>query len=170
MFGVLHGGLARWHRANPVACLRVESLYATPVLLSGLASLVLSNKQENLLDHYYKVHIERLLKLHQATPAPVVFLLAGCLPFKAIHHLRMVTLFSQLCRLRDGDNVLARKASCFFSSAQTCSKSWFRKLRSLFLFYGLPHPSKWVTSPPTKSYMKRLVKPAVISYYCKPST
>ena len=50
------------------------------VLLSGLASLILTSKEEKLLNQHYKVHLQRLLKLHQATPAPVVFFLAGCLP------------------------------------------------------------------------------------------
>ena len=41
---VMYAGLARGHRANIAACLRIESVYGTAVLLSGLASLVLSSK------------------------------------------------------------------------------------------------------------------------------
>ena len=74
VFSVLHAGLAKGHRANPSAYLKVESIYVVSVLLSGLASLVLSSKEEKLLDQYYKVHIQRVLRLHQATPAPVGFL------------------------------------------------------------------------------------------------
>jgi hypothetical protein len=88
VFAVLHAGLARKHRANPAAALRVEAVYGIAVLLSGLACMVLSSKEEKILDQYYKVHIQRILKLHQATPAPVVFLLAGCLPLPAQLHLR----------------------------------------------------------------------------------
>ena len=46
---VLHAGLARSHRANPSQSLKMEKLYATPVLFSGLASLVLSKDDVNLL-------------------------------------------------------------------------------------------------------------------------
>ena len=55
MFAVLHAGLAKKHRANPAAALRVEAVYGIAVLLSGLACLVLSNKEEKILDQYYKV-------------------------------------------------------------------------------------------------------------------
>ena len=40
--GVLHTGMARGHRGNPAASLRVDKLYAIPVLLSGIARLVLT--------------------------------------------------------------------------------------------------------------------------------
>ena len=120
VYSLLHAGLAKKHRANPAASLRIEVVFAMPVLLSGLASLVLSTKEEKQLDQHYKIHIQRLLRLHQATPAPVVFLLAGCLPLPAQLHLRMFTLFGQLCRLRGGDNILAKHASNIFSSANLC--------------------------------------------------
>ena len=74
VYGLLSAGMAKGHRANPAASLRVEMVYGVPVLLSGLASLVLSAKDERLLAHQYKVHLQRLLRLHQATPAPVVFI------------------------------------------------------------------------------------------------
>ena len=105
MYGLQYAGLARGHRGNPYASLRVEAVYGLPVLLSGLASLVLSTKEEQMLDQHYKVYIQRLLRLHQATPAPVVFFLAGCLPLLPLLHLRIFSLFGQLCRLRSGDNI-----------------------------------------------------------------
>ena len=42
MGAILSAGLARRHRGNPAAAVRVHNLYCTPVLFSGLASLVLS--------------------------------------------------------------------------------------------------------------------------------
>ena len=47
--GILHEGLAKNHRGNPYFSLKLENLYALPVLLSGLASLVLSVKDFSLL-------------------------------------------------------------------------------------------------------------------------
>ena len=129
VFSVLHSGIALHHRANPAASLRVESCYGVPVLLSGLATLVLTTKEEKILDQHFKVHIERLLRLHQSTPSPVVFFIAGCLPFTARLHMRMLSLFGQLCRLRDGNNLLAKYAANLFSSATPAKKSWFWKLR-----------------------------------------
>ena len=39
---ILSMGLSRRHRANPVAALRAESIFSTPVLFSGIASLYLT--------------------------------------------------------------------------------------------------------------------------------
>ena len=153
------------HRANPAASLRVETVYGVPVILSGLASLVLSTKEENMLGQHYKVHLERLLRLHQATPAPVVFMLAGCLPLPAQIHLRMFSLFGQLCRLRDGNNILAIRARDIFSSALVSSKSWFWKIRQLCLQYGVPHPLEWLSSRPSKLHVKSMSKAAVHQYW-----
>ena len=165
VYAVLHAGLAKGHRANPAACIRVETVFAAPVILSGLASLVLTIKEENILDQHYKVHLQRLLRLHQATPAPVVFFLAGCLPLPAQLHLRMFSLFGQLCRLRGGDNILAKHATNIFASANPSSKSWFWKLRSLCLQYGLPPPITWLSTRPTKLQVKSVAKSAVLQFW-----
>ena len=42
LFSVISCGMARNHRGNPAASLRVESCYSAPKLFSGLASLLLS--------------------------------------------------------------------------------------------------------------------------------
>ena len=73
--------------------------------------MVLSVKDERLLDMHFKVHLQRLLRLHQAITAPVVFFLSGCLPISAQLHLRMFSVLGQLCRLRGGDNILAKHFS-----------------------------------------------------------
>ena len=112
-----------------------------------------------------RLSAHRLLRLHQATPDPVVFLLAGCLPFQALLHLGMISLFGQLCRLRDGDNILVRHASSIFSSASSSSKSWFWKLRQICLMYSLPHPSSWLNTKPSKLQVKQLAKAAVRQYW-----
>ena len=165
VYSVLHAGLAKGHRANPAAALRVEAVYGISVLLSGLASLILSSKEEKILDQYYKVYLQRLLKLHQATPAPVVFLLAGCLPLPAKLHLRIFSLFGQLCRLREGDNILANHARNIYSSSCSTSKSWFWKLRQLCLQYGLPHPSDWLLAQHSKLQVKKMARAAVLEFW-----
>jgi hypothetical protein len=165
VFAVLHAGLGKGHRANPAASLRIETVFAVPVLLSGLASLVLTAKEEKILGQHHKVHLQRLLRLHQSTPEPVVLFLAGCLPIQAQLHLRMFAMFGQLCRLRDGDNILAKHALYVFSSGSSNSKSWFWRIRTLCLQYGLPHPSYWLSSRPTKLQVKKATKARVLEYW-----
>ena len=96
---VLPAGLARGHRANPAASLRIEILYGAPKLLSGLASLVLSKPEKDILHHHYKLSLERLQRLHKATPEPVVCFLGGSLPLTALLELRQISLFEMVSRL-----------------------------------------------------------------------
>ena len=77
LHGVLPAGLARGHYGNPAASVRVEKLYSAPVLLSGLAALVLSKTEIDSLDHHFKQSLESLQRLYKATPAPVVYFMAG---------------------------------------------------------------------------------------------
>ena len=52
--GLLPVGLARGHSGNPAASLVIHSVYAIPVLFSGLVSLVLKTSETALLDQYMK--------------------------------------------------------------------------------------------------------------------
>ena len=72
---IIPAGMARSHRGNPSASLRIHQLYATPVLLSGLASLCLTESELKVLDCHYKNTIQNLQRLHQNTHRVVVFLL-----------------------------------------------------------------------------------------------
>ena len=63
VFAILHRGSACGHRASPTASSRVEKVFCLSVLLSGMASIIFTNKEEKLLDQQYKVHLHRLLHL-----------------------------------------------------------------------------------------------------------
>ena len=71
IFSLLHSGIAKSHLGNPCASLRVESCYATPVLLSGLATLSLTFKEVKSLSQHYKLHIEKILKPRNKYACPL---------------------------------------------------------------------------------------------------
>ena len=66
LFSVLPAGLARNQYANPAASLRVEALYALSFLLSGVATLVLSNDETKALHLHHKNTLQNLQKLHSS--------------------------------------------------------------------------------------------------------
>ena len=165
VFSLLPSGLAKGHWGNPAACVRVERLYGIPVMLSGLAALALSTSEIAILAGHFKKHMERLLKLHSATPESVVWFLAGCLPVQALLHLRQISLFGMVTRLHEGNNVLAKHARHIYATAKPSSKSWFIQLQNIFLQYGLPHPISFLDNPPTKTSFKQLAKAAVTDHW-----
>ena len=98
--GVLHTGMAKGNRGNPTSSLRINQLYGIPVLMSGLAPLVLSEKEIGLIDQHHKETLRCLLRLHQNTPRSVVYFLAGCLPGSALLHLRQLSIVCMITRMK----------------------------------------------------------------------
>ena len=154
-------GLARGRRTNPAVCLRILSIYGTPVLLSGLASLVLTSSEVSCIDQQFKRTLQNIIKLATNSPPSLVYFVSGSLPFTAILHLKVITLFSMICRL-PGDplNILAKK-SLLLSSPTSC----FTQLRDLLLQYHLPHPLLLLRDPPKKESFKKHVKAKVLDYW-----
>ena len=163
LFSLLPAGLALQHHANPAACLRVEQLYALPVLLSGLSALVLTKHETDILSACYKNTLQRLMKLHDRTPDCVVFLLAGSLPIPALLNLRQLSLFSMICHLEG--NILKTLASNILIEAKPSANSWFQQIRDLCIQYQLPHPLALLQSPPPKLFFKKLCKQKVQQYW-----
>ena len=169
MHAVLPAGSARGHFGNPAASLRVELLYGLPVLLSGLASLVLSRTEIEAIDHHYKVSLERLLRLYPRTPACFVYLLAGSLPASAILHKRQLSLLGMIARQGDGA-ILYRYAHHILTNPPPISRSpssspWFIQVRGLCEQYGLPDPLEVLSTATSKGIWKGEVERAVATFW-----
>ena len=165
LFSVLPAGLAENHNSNPGAALKVQALSALPVLLSGMATLCLSSSEINILSLHYKKTLQRLMRLPDKCPDPVVFFLAGSLPFSAHLHVRQLGLFGMITRLPD--NILNKMANKALFSEPDSSKSWFIHVRHLCHKYNLPSPLQLLSHPRTKSEFKSLVKSAVTNFWEK---
>ena len=163
LHAVLPVGLARGHRGNPAAALRVEKLYGIPVLLSGTASLVLKQLEIDILNSHLKAKLENLQKLHKKTPDPVVYFLAGSLPASALLHLRQLSLFSMITRLPE--NILNRIGRYILTTTKDSYKSWFNQIKSICQLYHLPHPLSLLNCPLSKEASKKLFKRHVVQYW-----
>ena len=156
-------GLARRHRGNPIPALKLAQLYAVPVLLAGLASLVLSQKEMNIIDGHYLKTLQRLLRLHDRSPRSIIYYLAGSLPACAIIHKKQMTLFSMICHLRR--DPLNSHAYHVLLQHEKFPRSWFIQIRLICLLYGLPHPLQLLENPPTRLKLKSMVKTRITSYW-----
>ena len=156
LFSLLPSGMALRHNASPVACLKIEQMYARPVLLSGLGGLVLRQNEINALHIHYKDTLRNILKLPKDVAEPAVFFIAGSLPIVAYLHMRILSLFSMICHLQGNPlNYIAREA---IVRARPSSRSWFLMLRDICVKYDLPHPLILLESPMPKNKFKTLYK------------
>ena len=71
------------------------------MLLSGLATMVLTKQKIGIVSGHFKKHMERTLKIHTSTSECVVWFLASCLPVEALLHLRQISLFGMITSLHD---------------------------------------------------------------------
>ena len=169
IMALLPTGMARSHRGNPAASLRLELLYGTSVLLSGLGSLVLDDAETGIIHHQHKTNLEKLQRLFPATPEPVVMFLAGSLPASGILHLRMLGSLGMIARLGP-EHILhqqGRHVLLTADQASTSKSSWFLTIRDICKKYGLPDPLLVLQSPPTKSQWKARCKSKVIDFFEK---
>ena len=162
-FATLASGLARGHRANPASSIRVLNLYSTPVLLSGLASLVLLPSEINMVHQYHKTTLQRLLKLHADTPQSFIFFMAGSLPATALLHLRQLGLFDMLSRLPQ--DPLFKHVYHDLLIAKPNSNSWPTRILKICLQYDLPHPLTLMQSPLPKVVFTKLAKSRVTDFW-----
>ena len=160
---MLSAGLARGHRGSPAAALHVHQLYCTPVLMSGLASLVLTRAEVKILDSHYQLTIQNLQRLHKNTPHSIIFFLLGTLSGEAQLHLRQLTLFSMVCHLPEVP--LHQHAKYVLTTLTSSSKSWFHQVKDLCRQYNLPHPLVLLDKPVAKESFKKLVKLKVTEYW-----
>ena len=163
MFSILPVGLARGHCGNPAASLRAHQVYGTPVLLSGITTLVLTNSEVGLLDQHVKKTLQNIQKLMDRTPNCVVAFLSGHLPGSAVLHMRQLSIFGMICRLPDSP--LHQIAEYLLITAKTTSGSWFIQIRDLCLKYCLPSPLSLLQYPPTKTRFKSLVRSKITNFW-----
>ena len=77
------------------AHIHAENCFCTPILLSGLSSLVINNTNMNYLETYFKGSLKKILCLPVDTPDPFVYLISGSLQISALIHLRQLSLLIQ---------------------------------------------------------------------------
>ena len=119
----LSSGNAQKCRANPLVGLRLEKVYGSLVLMSGVSTLVLSGSELSTIDQHQKETYQNIQKLLSNTPRSFVYFLGGCLPGEAAIHLRMLSLFGMVAQLpTDPLNIHARTV---LTTAKSSSKSWF---------------------------------------------
>ena len=154
--GLLFAGMSRRHRANPLSSLRADKIFGSPVLFSGLASLILSKSEIDILNSHVKDILQGLLKLYPKTPDPVLYLISGSMPGEALLHLKQLTLFGAVTRLPG--NIIHTVAKDTLITASDNDGSWYGQIRSLCFQYNLPNPLTLLHQPPSQKRYKCLIK------------
>ena len=161
--GLLFAGMSRRHRANPLSSLRADKIFGSPVLFSGLASLILSKSEMEILNSHVKDILQGLLKLYPKTPDPVFYFISGSMPGESLLHLKQLTLFGAVTRLPG--NIIHTVAKDTLITASDNDGSWYGQIRSLCFQYNLPNPLTLLHQPPSQKRYKCLIKNNIAQFW-----
>lgn len=125
----------------------------------GLDALCLNQKDYNLLETFYKRILRQITHLPTTTATPALYLLTGCLPAEAQHHLATLSLFGRIAR-RMG-SIERELAFRQVAMKDPNSNSWFSNIRRILALYNLPPAITILQSPTTKQAWKRQCTDAV---------
>ena len=103
------------------------------------------------------------MRLLPGTPQCVSLFLAGSLSGKALLHLRQLSIFGMICRLKS--DVLYKHAVHTLTVAKPSSNSGFLQIRNLCLQYNLPHPLVLLRSNLSKEALKEMIKKHVTNFW-----
>ena len=83
LVSLLPVGLILKHHGSPSAALMILDMYCSPIVLNDISSLMLTNKDTNLLAVHWRKNLPRAMCLHTRTLAAEINLLSGVLPIEA---------------------------------------------------------------------------------------
>ena len=121
---------------NPVASLGIIRCYVEPRLLTGLNATVLSKEKMKEMDRYYHKLMRQIRGIPMNAAREATYLFLNILPVEALHRVRIMELFGQICRLPES-HTLRNIAMRQLSVKTNNSKSWFIHACVIGEYYGL---------------------------------
>ena len=156
MASILHTGAAKNHNAKPSASIQLEMTFGSPVLFSGMASLVLNQKKMDALAMNHKHMLAKLQKRLINTPDCVLYFLGGTLPTIAILHLRIVSLLGMISR-SNKSSILQQTGRGALRATPSNKKKWFINLRNICCMYNLMDHLLVLQDPPVNFLGRKCV-------------
>ena len=130
--------------------------------LYGLETVILQQKDVDILNDFHKDMLRRIQHLPQRTALPIVYGLVGQFPIEFELHRRQFILFGNIVR-----EEFIEKDLAFWqlSIKDDNSHSWFIMIKKNLYKFGLPSPYELLENPPAKSAWKRTVNKKLVEYW-----
>ena len=151
-------------KLSPTVLKHVWSLYASPVLRSGLAALPVRSTVMKILTSFHHKVLRGILKLSSRSPVAPLYFLLGELPVEAQLHLDILTLFRGVWA--NPQTKIFDIIKYLLMMTDSSSHTWSAHLRSIFHLYNLPDPLSLLSSPVwPKERWKMITKTAVARHF-----
>jgi hypothetical protein len=169
-YSLMGAGLHGLNGTGPEVAITLYTTYVLPLLLYGLETLVMSDKDILELDMFHRRNLRYIMHLPVSTATPALYLLSGCAPVEALIHIRVLTLFRNIA---DCNEDLAPAAFIHkligrqIAIKESTSSSWAVLVRKILHKYHLPDAFSIFENPPNKEDWKTTVKRAVLGQWTR---
>jgi len=167
LYSLLGAGFVGLNGVGPEISILAYKTYIIPILLYGLESLVLEDKDIKELSKFHKMVLRRFLHFPESTAIPALYLMTGCPPVEALIHIRVATLIRSIILPEEETppaicmrNLIVRQMAC----KDEHTNSWAKYAQSLLHKYNLSVISI-MEQTPSKMVWKQTVKKAVLSHW-----
>jgi hypothetical protein len=158
VYALMGAGLHGLNGANVSTVKKLINTYVLPAVLHGLEALILTEKDCQPLETYYRNLLRQVQHLPDSSANAAVYLLPGCLPITGLIHIKVLNFFVALLLQNSlATSVIKRQLAMKTSN----SHSWTTHVKHLLHLYSLPSAHSLAEHPPTKTCWKIMVKQAV---------
>ena len=166
LFGLLGPALSYKCKLSPLSQHHLWTVYALPVLLSGLSALPIRPTVMKTLTLFHNKILRGFLKLSKSSPVPALYFLLGELPIEARVHIGLLTLFHNA--LINSNSKLFQVMQYILMMSDDKSTTWSVHVRLLSKLYELPDPLILTQCPiMSKEEWKTLITTRVTVYHEK---
>ena len=134
-YALMGPGLHGINSMNPKSARSLLQAYIVPRLLYGLETMVLTQKQFNSIETYFRSLLKQVQSLPDNVANPAPYILIGLCPIEATYDKNLVSLLAAAL----GDSSIRQLALHRFATKSSRSKSWFiyaQKRLSKYPFYS----------------------------------
>jgi hypothetical protein len=163
LFSLTGAGMYGLNGAHPKPSVHLWNTYIIPRLVYGLDVIPITSRQLEDLEIFQRSNLKRIQHLPPGTPNAAVLLLVGTLPIEAVIDQKVLSLYTNMCRLEDSRERCILQRQLAVKDMSSCS--FTTRVKVVLHKYGLPSAFSVLHDPPNKPRWKRLVKQAITSYW-----
>ena len=163
VYSLMGAGMYGLNGINPTVSMKIIEIYIIPRLMYGLECLVITQKELQPMELYYRELLRQIQHLPKSTANPACYLLLGAVPIEALLHIRKLTLFGNI--LLNKDSVEFQIFERQLATKDNSSHIWVINVKHILEKYDMPSPIQLLFSLGSKNTWKRYVKTKVIQFW-----
>ena len=164
LYSLMSTGMHGENGLDPSTTIALFRVYVLPVLTYGLEVVIPKYKAFEVLDKFHRKTIKQIMSLQTTVADPAVYMISGLLPMEAEIHIKILTLFGNICRL-DRSSIEWQIAERQLTIKSFKSNSWFIDLKKICAKYEISNIQQYLYNPLTKLKWKSTITSKIKKFW-----